>query len=71
MPEPTEHCAVCGQEFHFQLSRCGVCRKAVCTSCAVRPGGAVFCGRVCGQIFFYGAADEESEKDSEEPEDYE
>jgi hypothetical protein len=70
MPEPSERCGVCGQEFHFQLSRCGVCGKAVCTSCAVRLGGAIFCGRVCGHIFFYGGAEEEGEeKDAGESED--
>lgn len=72
MPAPSDHCGVCGQEFPFNLPRCGVCRKIVCASCAVRLGGSVFCGRVCGQLFFYGGADQGGEeKDAEESEDNE
>ncbi len=72
MPGPSERCGVCGQEFPFNIPRCGFCRKAVCTSCLLRVGGSVFCGRACGETFFYGGGDEEGEeKDGEEPEDYE
>ncbi|MGH9315645.1 MAG: hypothetical protein ACRD1P_00830 [Thermoanaerobaculia bacterium] len=70
MPGLSDRCGVCGQEFPFNLPRCGVCRKMVCASCAVRLGRSVFCGRVCGQIFFYGGGGEEGEeKDAEESED--
>jgi len=68
MPGLSERCGVCGQDFPFTLSRCGVCRKLVCGSCTVRRGGSVFCGRVCGEIFFYGGGEEGDEKDTE-PED--
>ena len=56
MPGLSDACGICRQKFPFSLPRCAMCRKAVCSSCGVRVGGARFCSKACGHAFFYGSS---------------
>jgi hypothetical protein len=61
MPGPFDGCQICGEAFSYSLSRCPLCHRTVCDSCAVRRGGCVFCGTECAHAFFFGESDEDSE----------
>jgi hypothetical protein len=61
MPGPFDGCQICGEAFSYNLTRCPLCHRTVCDSCAVRRGGCVFCGDLCAHAFFFGESDEDSE----------
>jgi hypothetical protein len=70
MPGLIDICGVCQQEFLFSLPRCAMCRRAVCSSCGIRVGGAAFCSKACGHSFFYGGElDTEDREEGEFSED--
>lgn len=66
MPGLADTCGVCNQKYPFSLPRCTMCRKAVCSNCGSRVGGAAFCSRACGHSFFYGSASDVEDQDAEE-----
>ncbi len=57
-------CGACKNSFAFGLPRCLTCHKPVCSDCAVRMAGSVFCGRVCAHAFFFGADEDVDERGS-------
>ncbi|PYQ65912.1 MAG: hypothetical protein DMF54_09645 [Acidobacteria bacterium] len=59
MPGPFDGCQVCGEAFSYSLTRCPLCHRTVCDSCAVRRGGCIFCGDLCAHAFFFGESDDE------------
>jgi hypothetical protein len=66
MPALVDKCGVCKQDFPFSLPRCSMCRKAMCSSCGTRVGGARFCSRSCGHSFFYGGESDVEDRDEGE-----
>jgi len=64
MPGLADVCGACKQSFAFGLPRCQMCHKPVCTDCAVRMAGSVFCSRVCSHSFFFGADEDVDEGSS-------
>jgi hypothetical protein len=60
-----DRCEVCNQTFGYSLTRCPLCRRTFCESCAMRRGGIIFCGPRCAHAFYYGEEDEEDLPESE------
>lgn len=69
MPGLSDTCGVCKTTYLFSLARCGFCHRPVCTSCAFRIGGSIFCGKACGHTFFYGGDEDIEESGSSDTED--
>jgi len=65
----SDHCGRCDQEVAYALPRCPICHKAICDECAVRMGGASFCGADCAHAFFFGGDEEVDESRVSESED--
>jgi hypothetical protein len=47
----------------FEIAQCPICRKPFCIYCAYHIGGRAYCGRDCGNVFFFGSEDEDGEID--------
>ncbi len=48
-------CSRCGRLCErFELEECPICKRLYCTYCAYKIGSRSYCGRPCGDSFFFG-----------------
>jgi hypothetical protein len=75
MAELPDRCMVCDRElvsrplFSDNLTDCPMCGRRFCNRCAVRRGGRDFCGLQCGDTFFFGDMEGDTEEDSDVADD--
>ena len=46
-----------------ELRECPICRRPFCWSCFFRIGSRDYCGRACGEAYFFGPDDESEPED--------
>ena len=52
---PQNVCSRCGRECEpLELSTCPICGRRYCNYCGYRVGSRTYCGRPCGDSFFFG-----------------
>ncbi len=58
-------CDTCGAEKPvWELTKCHMCGKTTCHTCASFAYGRYFCSSRCAQYFFHGEGDGEGEADT-------
>lgn len=59
---PGDACGRCGRLCEpGEIETCPVCRKTFCLYCVYRVGSRNYCSRPCGDSFFFGDADDDSD----------
>lgn len=53
-------CDRCGRMCErIEIQNCPVCKANFCTVCTYRIGSRNYCGRACGDSFFFGDAEDD------------
>ncbi len=63
-------CDRCGRSCEpLELDVCPICQKNFCVYCAYRAGSRNYCGRPCGDAFFFGGEADLEDLDENTPEE--